>query len=158
MEKIFLNKVWSNRYQWRIFISFKFRVDCFSLKSHDQFGAINFNKCKRDFRNWMTWMTTVIPSLLCKLDTAWLVPYIIYQTNGSPSDRELVASNRFIDSSLEALKIDWSKASGDNISRLALTQPGSSAMMEDIELSLKLAKIIFFSIMLQTFFFNKPIK
>ena len=51
-------------------------------------------------------MTTVIPSLLCKLDTAWLVPYIIYQTNGSPSDRELVASNRFIDSSLEALKID----------------------------------------------------
>ena len=48
--------------------------------------------------------------------------------------------------------------SGDNILTLTLTQPGSGAMMEDIELSLKLAKIIFFSIMLQTIFFNKPIK
>ena len=48
----------------------------------------------------------VIPSLLRKLDMALLVLYIIDLTNGSSSDHELVASNRFIDSSLEALKID----------------------------------------------------
>ena len=51
-------------------------------------------------------MTMVIPSLLCKLDMALLVLYIIDLTNGSSSDRELVASNWFIDSSLEALKVD----------------------------------------------------
>ena len=87
----------------------KFRVDCYSLKPHDQYGAVNFDKCKWDFSNGMTWMTMVIPSLLRKLDMALLVLYIIDLTNGSSSDHELVASNRFIDSSLEALKIDWSK-------------------------------------------------